>query len=265
MPSPFPGMDPYLEGSVYWAGFHTRFVVAISDAIVAQLPAGYYAEVEQHVWLEDEAGDDRYPFARPDTYVGDDESDGGTAIVTRKKKKKEVTPALEVTLPKLLKRPHKYVKIVDKDDNRVVTVLELLSPSNKSGEDRDKYLQKRSEIFAVKVNLVELDLLRDGDRMPFGKPKPPAADYYALVCRGGQHPKASVWGWTVRDPFPLLPVPLKTADGDIELDLKPCFDRTYDGAGYRTRIRYDQPPESPLRVADAKWATENGITTKPAA
>lgn len=252
MPSPFPGMDPYLEGSVYWAGFHARFIVAISEAIVAQLPPGYYAEVEQHVWLEDEAGDDRYPFAIPDTYLAD--GGAGTVVATRKKKR-QAAPALEVTLPKLTKRPHKYVKVVDKANNRVITVIELLSPSNKSGEDRDNYLLKRAEFFAAKVNLVELDLLRDGERMPFGKPKPPPADYYALVCRG--HPKASVWGWTVRDPLPVLPIPLKPADGEVELDLKPCLDRTYDGAGYRTRLRYDRPPESPLRVADAEWASAN--------
>lgn len=167
-------------------------------------------------------------------------------------------PALEVTLPKLKKRPHKYIKVVDKANNRVVTVLEVLSPSNKSGEDRENYLLKRAEVFAAKVNLVELDLLREGERMPFGKPRPPQADY-SLVCRGGQHPKASVWAWTVRDPLPVLPIPLKSTDEDIDLDLKPCFDRAYDGAKYRTRIRYDQPPESPLRVADAKWATENGF------
>lgn len=140
--------------------------------------------------------------------------------------------------------------------------LEVLSPSNKSGEDSDQYLLKRAEVFAAKVNLVELDLLREGERMPFGKPKPPQANYYALVCRGGQHPKASVWAWTVRDPLPVLPVPLKPADEDIELDLRPCFDRAYDGAKYRTRIRYDRPPESPLRVADARWTTESGFAAK---
>ena len=255
MPSPFPGMDPYLEGPTYWAGFHAAFIIHARDALVAQLPTGYYAEVEQHVWLEDEAGDDRHPFAIPDTYVGDDERGGGAAVATRKKKM-QATPALEVTLPKLKKRPHKYVKVVDKANNRVVTVIELLSPANKTGEDREQYVLKRAEFFAAKVNLVELDLLRDGARMPFGKPKPPQADYYALVCRGDRHPKASVWAWTVRDPFPVLPIPLKPADGDLDLDPKPSFDRTYDGAGYQKRIRYDQPPESPLRVADAEWVTE---------
>ncbi len=253
MPSPFPGMDPYLEGSVYWAGFHASFIVHIRDAIVARLPPSYYAEVEQHIWLENAAGDDRHPFAIPDAYLAD--GGGGTAVATRMKKK-AASPALEVTLPKLLKRPHKFVKIVDKEDNRVVTVLELLSPSNKSGPDRDDYLRKRSEYFSAKVNLVELDLLRDGERMPFGKPRPAPADYYFFVCRG--HPKASVWGWTVRDPLPVLPIPLKPADGEVELDLKPCLDRTYDGAGYRARIRYDRPPESPLRVADAEWVSEFG-------
>lgn len=230
MPSPFPGMDPYLEGEGYFWGFRLTLLVAIVSDLTKKLPAGYYADIDLVKWP------DRGP---------------------------PLEDEFKEACRKLTRRPHKFIKIAELETDRVVTVLEVLSPSNKAGEDRDQYLLKRAEVFAAKVNLVELDLLRDGERMPFGKPKPPAADYYALVCRGGQHPKASVWAWTVRDPLPVLPVPLKPADGDIALDVRPSLDRAYEDAGYRTRIRYDQPPESPLRVADAKWATDSGFGLAP--
>ncbi len=257
MPSPFPGMDPYLEDPAYWSGFHTRFIVALGAALTGRLPSGYYADVEQHVWLEDEEGDDRRPFAIPDSYVADD-GGGGTAVAVAA----VTTASAEITFPKLKKRPHKYVAVVDQPGNRVVTVIEVLSPANKSGDDREAYLLKRAEYFAARVNVVELDLLRDGERLPMGRPRPAPADYCAVVCRANRYPKASVWGWTVRDPLPVLPIPLKPADGEIALELRPCLDRAYEDAGYHTRLRYDQPPESPLRVADAEWAA--ALFAKPA-
>ncbi len=257
MPSPFPGMDPYLEHPAYWSGFHTRFIVAISAAISHALPKGYYADVEQHVWLEGEDPDEREPFAVPDDYVAERkgiESRSGGGIATLPTSK----PSTEVTLTRPTKRKgHKFVKVVDQPGNRVVTVIEVLSPSNKeSGDDRDAYLYKRSEYLLTGTNLVEIDLLFDGERVPMGKPKPPRADYYALVSRAHQFPKASVWAFTVRDPLPVLPVPLKPADGNIVLDLRACLDRAYEDAGYANRIEYIKPPAVALSTADAKWVVE---------
>ena len=199
MPSPLPGMDPYLEDPAYWSGFHTRYVVALSTALTRVLPTGYYADVEQHVWLEGDGPDAREQFAVPDAYVA---HDGGTATVA-------TVPNTEVTLPKPAKRKGpKFVRIADQPGNRVVTVIEALGPSNKdAGEDRDNYLRKRDEYLLSGTNLVEIDLLRDGERVPFGRPKPPPADYYVLISRADRFPKASVWAVTVRDPLPVLPIP----------------------------------------------------------
>jgi len=257
MPSPFPGMDPYLEDPAFWSGFHTTFIVSLRGAITRLLPKGYYAEVEQHVWLQGDDPDTREPFAVPDSYVAEKNEhgvagDGGTAVATA------TVPSTEVTLPKTVK--HKgtmFVKIVDQPGSRVVTVIELLSPSNKAtGDDREGYLQKRNDYLVTGTNLVEIDLLREGERLPFGRPKPPPADYYALVSRADRFPKASVWAFGVREPLPVLPVPLKPADGEILLDLRSCLDRAYDEAGYQNRIDYSKPPADVLRKSDAEWAVE---------
>lgn len=252
MPSPFPGMDPYLEHSTYWSGFHTRFIVASSAAISRVLPKGYYADVEQHVWLGGYDPDERHPFAEPDGYVAETEG-GGSAIATLP----ATIPSTEVTLPKPEKKGHKFVKLVDQPGNRVVTVIEVLSPSNKEpGKDRDAYLYKRNEYLHTGTNLVEIDLLLYAERVPMGKPRPPRADYYALVSRANLFPRASVWAFTVRDTLPNLPVPLKPADGEIVLALRPCLDRAYEDAGYQNRIDYAHPPAVALSTADANWAAE---------
>jgi hypothetical protein len=255
-------MDPYLEHPAYWSGFHTRFIVAISASLSHLLPKGYYADVEQHVWLEGNEPNGREPFAVPDGYVAHKsatgEAGGGVATLVA------TTPVTEVTLPKPVKRKgHKFVRIVDQPGNRVVTVIEVLSPSNKeSGDDREAYLNKRNEYLLSGTNIVEIDLLRDGERVPFGRPRPPIADYYALVSRADRFPKASVWAFTVRDPLPVLPVPLKPADGAVPLDLRASLDRAYDDAAYQNRIDYTAPPALALRKPDAEWASDLLKTTK---
>ena len=251
MPSPFPGMDPYQEDPAYWSGFHARFIVHLRGALTRVLPAGYYADVEQHVWLEGESPDDREPFAVPDAFVAHHGGASAAAAVA-------TAPNTEVTLPKPAKRRGpKFVRIADQPGNRVVTVIEVLSPSNKdAGDDRDNYLRKRDDYLLSGTNLVEIDLLRDGERVPFGRPKPPPADYYTLICRADRFPRASVWAATVRDPLPVLPVPLKPEHGEVSLALRDCLDRAYDDGGYERRIDYAAPPAVPLRRPDAEWAAE---------
>jgi len=245
-------MDPYLEDPTYWSGFHTRMIVSMGAAITRLLPGGYYADVEQHVWLEADDGEEQIPFAVPDAFVASGRG-GGTATLGL------AVPTAEsaiVNLAKAVKRRGpRYLHIVDKKGSRVVTVLELLSPSNKSrGEDREAYLAKRSEYLATGTNLVEVDLLRDGERIPMGRPRPPLADFYALVSRAEHFPKASVWAISVREQLPIIPVPLKPEHGNVILDLQPCFARAFDDAGYETRIDYFHPPAVGLRTADAAWA-----------
>lgn len=258
MPSPFPGMDPYLEGPEYWSGFHARFIVAISAALTHSLPKSYYAEVEQHVWLQDDDPDERESFAVPDDYIAVNKGVGTSTVKGAVATLIASKPSTEVSLPRPSKKKgHKFVKIVDKQNNDVVTVIEVLSPSNKvRAEDREAYLHKRNEYLLTGTNLVEIDLLREGKRLPFGKPKPPTADYYALVSRADRFPKAPVWAFTVRDRLPVLPIPLKPADGDVLLDLRPCLDRAYDDAGYENRIDYTKAPTVALHMRDAEWATE---------
>jgi hypothetical protein len=256
MPSPFPGMDPYLESSVFWGGFHTRLYNSISNSLNSRLPDGYFAEMDEYIWLQEDQSEEEQLLGKPDAFVtaknglSSPVSSGRGGLAT------ELAP-VHVTLPKANKKKHRFVKIVGPDHLRVVTVIEVLSPSNKvRGEDREKYLNKRDEYLGTTTNLVEIDLLRDGSRMPFGKPSPMVADYYIFVCRSCNYPRAEVWPFTIRDPIPPTPVPLKPEHGDIQLDLQKCVAEIYNTNRYAMRIDYSQPPVPPFSTVDAGWSVE---------
>ena len=134
----------------------------------------------------------------------------------------------------------------------VVTVIELLSPSNKEpGADRNKYIEKRVEVLTSRTNFIELDLLRGGQRLPIRDL--PACDYYALVSRWWERPSMGRWPVKLRDPLPAIPIPLRRGEAEPLVELKPVLDRTYDEAGYAYRI-YRHEPEPPLSAEDAAWA-----------
>jgi hypothetical protein len=145
-----------------------------------------------------------------------------------------------------------FLTIRDRDGNDLITVIELLSPTNKyAGPDREQYLVKRREMLRSRAHFVEIDLLRGGPRMP--PDELPTCDYCAIVSRVEERPEAGVWPWRLRDPIPLLPVPLRPADADATLDLKAAIDQMYDGGRYGNYI-YSGSPEPRLAPDDAAWA-----------
>ena len=132
-------------------------------------------------------------------------------------------------------------------------MIELLSPTNKTpGDGWSEYLVKRSNIFATFAHLVEIDLLRCGQRLPTREPLT-AADFYAFVCRRQRLSQVEVYGWTLRDRLPVIPIPLAGDDPDVPLDLQAAFTTTYDRAGYDYALDYHSPVEPPLEASLAEW------------
>lgn len=250
MSSPFPGMDPYLESSNFWADFHYSVIAVMKATLNGLLPAKYEAWAEQYVWLVAPDQKKKKRIGKPDSFVvGGDESTLGGQVGTL-----TIEAPAYTTLPAKRKKGHRFLKIVDRSSQRVVTILELLSPSNKKpGGNHDAYLIKRNNCFLSETNLVEIDLLRTGERMPMGKP-PFDSDYCVLVSSASEFPKSGVWAFSVRDELPKIPVPLRPGDKQVFLSLRDCLDRVYDENRYGRRIDYSQPPEPPLKKSDAAWA-----------
>jgi hypothetical protein len=253
MPSPFPGMNPYLEQSVIWQDFHNTFLVALREALAPQLRPRYFVRVEEYVYIHD-ADDDRTALGRPDVAVIAKPSPfpvgGGTAMAEL------VAPAAALVPPEVDEQRSVYLEVRDRAGQEVVTTIELLSPSNKArGPFRDTYWTKVRRVLASPAHFVEIDLLRGGPRMPWEHL--PSCDYYALVSRAETRPQADVWPVGLRDPLPRIPVPVRAGEPAAAVDLQALLHRVYDSAGYEDSV-YRGAPEPPLAPADAAWAARTG-------
>jgi hypothetical protein len=254
MPSPFPGMDPYLEGAL-WPDVHGSLIFTIREALVPGLPDGYFARMDQYVWLGED-DDEPTRGGKPDTFLVGPRGHTVRPTPAATVATAEPTARTRLTGPKRVRRK-RYIRLIDGEDQSVVTVIELLSPSDKlPKKDRTHYLAKRGEYLAAGANLVEIDLLRKGRRVPMGEPEPPAADYYVLVSRAEAFPAAEVWGFNIQEPIPVFPVPLRPEHDPVPLDLRACLDRAYDAANYGGQIDYAEPPDPVLRKPDAEWAAD---------
>jgi hypothetical protein len=250
VPSPFPGMDPFVEGQ-RWQDFHARFINDLADLLMPAVRPRYVVDVEQYVYLarEDEVPD---RYLEPDLSIVEDpaeattESRSSSAIAT-------AFAPVDYTIPSPRRQRQRFLTIRDREFRDIVTVIELLSPTNKTpGDGFTEYLVKRSNIFHTMSNLVEIDLLRRGQRLPTREPLAPA-DFYAFICRTERLPKVEVYAWTLSDRLPAIPVPLATGEPDVPLDLQQAFTKTYDRSGYDYALEYRRAVEPPLDAARSDW------------
>jgi hypothetical protein len=251
MLSPFPGMDPYLEDPGIWPDFHTTFYVEMKRGLNRILPSGYMAKIDRYIWIHEPSAQERIRLGKPDTYV----AKSPDSFARQQSHAATIEAPATVVLPAVREEGNRYLKILDAKNHRVVTVIEILSPANKSaGTDREAYVMKRNEYFATGVNVVEIDLLRSGQRMPWGEKPPPRGDYYILVCRASEFPQAGIWSLSVREELPTIPVPLDRGIAEPQLSLKECFNNAFEDSRHETEIDYSQPPIPALEEADADWA-----------
>ena len=166
-----------------------------------------------------------------------------------------------VWVPEMDEERESFLTVRDRLSREIITVVELLSPTNKRpGENRRRYLAKRADLFSGTANLVEIDLLRGGKPMPADDR--PDCIFSVLISRAGERPRAGFWPISLRDPLPVVPIPLRADTPDAQLDLRAVIDRVYDEAGYRYFL-YEHPPAPPLNESDAEWA--DGLRTRAAA
>lgn len=251
MASPFPGMDPYLDDPAFWPNFHFEFIGALRNALRQRLPANYEARVDEQIKLIDASA--RSPKEiKPDIAVLG--RDGGPANAGFSPH----ATASPVTLPLLIEEQEYrevWIEIRYRPDQSVVTVVEMLSPTNQSGPERAAYMAKRRAILHQAISLVEIDLLAGGRRI--APPDPiPACDYCILVARADQRNTCEVYSCKIREPLPEVSVPLKPGDGDVVVDLQAVFRAAFERGGYETSIDYSRPPLASLSAADRTWAEE---------
>ena len=255
-------MDPWLESSTEWPGFHDILIVATVEILQPQLRAmGYYANPGERVWLM-EPHRPIYPDVaviqharRPAPARA---SSGGLAVLAPDEPLRVPAPSVEVH--------ESFVEIFDAADNRLVTGIEFVSPANKIDYDgRRLYQQKQQEMREAGVHLVEVDLIRRGphvldiprrvveDARPW--------DYLVNLARRGSR-ELEFYAIQIRQRLPRVRVPLKSGGDDATLDLQLAFDRSYDIGPYPERLDYVASPPDPLLSDEmTRWADEL-LTTK---
>lgn len=258
MPSPFPGMDPYLEGEL-WQEFHERLAHQISEQLLKVLPPRYVALLAKRYVLHRTAvglmslpEDHRVIY--PDVHVAQTPRIGETAIAYDAAAVTQ--PAVRLASLISEEVPVMSVEVRDVADRRLVTVIGILSPVNKMGDGAMEYIEKRTALLETSVHLLEIDLLRRGGRVMF-EADPPPADYYVYLSRFTERPYTDIWPIGLRDRLPVLPVPLLPPDEDVRLDLQRAVNACYDLVHYERLLDYSvPPPPPPLSQVDAVWLKE---------
>lgn len=250
----FPGMDPYLDDPAFWRDFHSTFIHCWREAIADVLPESYEARLDETIHLV-QMSEEVVKLIYPDVSI----SRGRKR--SRKSSRTSRKAAAAVLEPVII--PHELVEevrqlrieILHRPERTVVAIVEMLSPFNKVGEGFADFCAKRQAILRQKVHLVELDLLLGGQRLPLAQPLP-EGDYYVLISRCDQRPACEVYAWSLRDPMPTLPMPLKSPDADVFVDLQAVFRQTYQRGRYGRSLRYDRAPLAPLKNEDRIWAMQ---------
>ncbi len=250
--NPFPGMDPYLEQPHIWPGFHNRLITHLADDLDARVPDNYRVDIEERTEVAPVYGAaSALAFMIPDALVTETPAapafagrpDAAATATAAAVAPPESGLAVRVAMPEEVRVTRLYVQRMP--EARVVTILEILSPSNKApGEGRDNYLSKRGEILHSGVSLVEIDLLRRWEPMPLETPTPPG-DYRILVCRGWQRPNAVLYPFGVRQAVPRFTLPLLRDDDEPDVALGALINRVHRRARYGQITRYDGPPPGP--------------------
>jgi len=247
MPSPFPGMNPYIEHDIAWHDFHGSFMPLARELLNAQLVPRYITRIEESVYIQEPETQDREFLGRADLAVIEATGPAATATASR-------AAGVRVLQPVLDEERLSHLEIVDRKSQQVVTVIELLSPTNKRlGPNRRQYLSKQAKILFSDSHLVEIDLLRGGPRMPWRTI--PACDYCIVTSRAESRPGAVLTTVRLRESLPTIPIPVSAGDADASLDLQAILHRVYDSAAYGYYI-YETPPEPSLSEADQAWAEE---------
>lgn len=260
MPSPFPGMDPYLEGPPYWADFHERFIPYAAEVLQPQLPQRYRARISERVVLKEtqrvmvpDLTVVRHPAPPPPQPAADVEAGGVATTVALEPDEPTVYAILMDDVREA------YIELIDRTGQRVVTVIKLLSPANKTpGEGQKQYLEKQAELIRSGTNLVEIDLLHGGRHtvvVPRGNLMR-QVPFHSLICiwRAVSPKYCGLYFVRLQKRLARIRIPLLPEDKDVVLDVQAAFTRCYDAARYD--LDYTQVPPVELSPPDAAWVDQ---------
>ena len=264
MPSPFPGMNPYLERETIWKDFHDSFLMVIRNRLVPQVRPNYIVKLGEYLFIHEPPAEGRFLAGHGDVSLSQanrslPDTDGAVAVLSPTK----------IRIPFVDIEEHVFLEIRDRENLNLVTVIEMLSPTNKKpGADRDHYLAKRALLTRSEAHFVEIDLLRAGRRL-FASTDISAMlsneskhiDYVILINRSWKRKEArtafEVFPVSIGEALPCIPLPLREGQTEIPFDLQEAFQQAYEAGPYQLgALDYTEPPDPPLPPDLANWANE---------
>jgi len=241
MPNPFPGMNPYLEQPDFWSDFHNQLVAALARSLVGALLPKYRVVMDE--WIYQVSDVSTIAVGRPDVAIQRNCTQQ-TAISNGGHSSQATIQPVQVTIPVLQEVQQAYLEVRDAATQAVVTTVEILFPANKRGEGRRKYENKRQQVFQSLTNLVEIDLLQDGEALPMAGQEN-SSHYRILISRGATRPVADLFVFNLGDRIPAFLLPLQSGDSEPLVDLQQLVNDLYDQLGYDYFIDYQNSPPAP--------------------
>jgi hypothetical protein len=212
-------MDPYLEDEQLWSGFHHQLVMCLYQVLLPGLVDRYRARVGQRHYVTEQA-----------------------------------------LFTSVIREEHHedFIEVRQRSDGKLITLVEVVSPANKtSSTGRAAYLAKRAEGRAANANLVEVDLVLQGQpTLDYSREGLPDWDYAVSVTRSTQPDRYEIYTATLQKRLPRFRLPLAADDRDTVLDLHTAFTRCYDQGGFSARINYQRDPSAPLADEDRRWLND---------
>ncbi len=255
MPSPFPGMDPYLEGEI-WQEFQEHFALHISKQLMPLVSPRYVASQTKRYVIDRTAPGACTP--RRISYSSVRLVDPPYLALHVASERTCMIDEPTTELPNLLLEevPLIGVEVRELANRRLVTMIEIFAHVNKHDQGARDYEQRRMEILHTRPHLLEIDLLRQGHRVLLGGDVPPA-HYYVYLSRWQRRPFTQVWAMSLQRRLPTVPVPLLEPDADVPLDLQAVFTAAFDEGGYARLLDYGfSLPLPELDEHDARWVRE---------
>lgn len=221
MPSPFPGMDPYLENPKLWPAFQHQLLACLYQILLPGLVDRYRARVGTRSYVSEMA-----LF---------------TSIIREQ-------------------YSEEFIEIRNRTDGKLVTLLEVVSPANKTTPaGRQAYLDARQLAVAQKAGIVEIDLVMQGKpTLTYSRDGLPEYDYAVTVTRTNAPDRYEIYTATLQKRLPKFKLPLAADDRDALLDLQAAFARAYDLGTFANQINYKGPPhpDVPFTPEYRQWAEE---------
>ena len=265
MPSPFPGIDPYLETPQFWRGNHNGLIYELFGTLNQVLPPGFAALYEERVivlpagrsFIPDMLLKTREPYPPFSSVAATAVLDSPTAHGIIRIEEEEIYEG--------------YIEIVTTDSReQILTVIEVLSPTNKkAGQSQEEYQDKQRTTIQSRINLLEIDLLRGGMHT-VAAPQSLLEERGAwdgIVCLSrAEHPKEfEYWFCRMSEPLPAIRVPLMAGIEEISLSLQAAYSSVYDKGPYHRLAEYHLPPPIPFTKEESLWADtllrEKGLRT----